>query len=271
LTLDEVRQFYETYYAPQIAQIIAVSNLPKAALRKQLAVFESWEGKAPPESELAAFPDTGKSKIYLVNKPDAAQSEIRIGKRSMTYDATGEYYRATLMNYALGGAFNSRINLNLREDKGYTYGASSGFTGNKEYGWYTAAAAVRTDATADSIVQFENEIRSYAKDGIAEEELAFTRKAIGQRDARSFETPGQKLNFIAQILIYDLDERFVEEQNEILAAIGKNELNALAKKHLVLEDMVIVVVGDKQAILPSLEELGYEIVELDESGNLIES
>ena len=271
LTLDDVKRFYETHYAPQIAQIVAVSNLPKASLAGKLSVFSEWEGEAPPKPKLAAFPDTGETRIYLVDKPDAAQSEIRIGKRSMTYDATGEYYRATLMNYALGGAFNSRINLNLREDKGYTYGARSGFSGNKEYGTYTASAAVRTDATADSIVQFENELREYAANGISEEELAFTRKAIGQRDARSFETPGQKLSFIGQLLIYDLDERFVDEQNQILAAIGEREVNALAKEHLALDDMIIVVVGDKQTILPDLEGLGYEIVEMDENGNVIET
>jgi zinc protease len=189
----------------------------------------------------------------------------------MTYDATGEYFRSSLMNFALGGAFNSRINLNLREDKGYSYGARSGFGGNKEYGSFTARAGVRADATADSIVQFENEIREYAESGISESELLFTRKSIGQRDARSYETPGQKLGFLAQILVYDLDESFVEEQNEILAAIGKDELDALARKHLVMEDMIIVVVGDKKTILPDLEGLGYEIVELDENGFLIES
>jgi zinc protease len=271
LTLDDVKQFYKSHYAPAISEIVAVSNLSRKELSRKLAVFEDWEGDAPDKPKLAAFPDLGGTKIYLVDKPDAAQSEIRIGKRSLTYDATGEYYRSTLMNFVLGGAFNSRINLNLREDKGYTYGAGSGFSGNKEYGTYTAQAAVRTDATADSIVQFENEIRGYAEGGIAEDELAFTRKAIGQRDARNFETPGQKLNFIGQMLTYDLDESFVDSQNKILAAIGGDELNSLASKHLLLEDMIIVVVGDKKAILPDLEGLGYEIIELDENGNLIES
>ena len=99
----------------------------------------------------------------------------------------------------------------------------------------------------------------------------FTRKSIGQRDARLYETPGQKLGFLAQILVYDLDEGFVDEQNEILASIGKEELDALAAEHLAMEDMIIVVVGDKATILPDLEGLGYEIVELDENGNLIES
>lgn len=271
LTLDDVREFYATHYAPQIASVIAVSDYPQAELMDKLSIFEEWTGEAMPAPPLEAFPELDGTKIYLVDKPDAAQSEIRIGRRSMTYDSTGEYYRATLMNFALGGAFNSRINLNLREDKGYSYGARAGFSGNKEYGSYTASAGVRSDATADSIVQFENEIRAYAESGITEPELSFTRKSIGQRDARLYETPGQKLGFLAQILVYDLDESFVDEQNEILASIGKEELDALAKKHLTMDDMIIVVVGDKATILPDLEGLGYEIVELDENGNLIKS
>jgi zinc protease len=271
LTLDDVMLFYTTHYAPQIGSIIAVSDLSQDELVKKLSVFEDWQGVVAPVPELAKFPDIGETKIYLVDKPGAAQSEIRIGKRGLKYDATGEYYRSYLMNFALGGAFNSRINLNLREDKGYTYGARTGFTGNKEYGMYTASAGVRTDATSASIVEFENEIRDYAESGITEPELSFTRKSIGQRDARSFETPGQKLGFLARILEYDLDESFVDSQNEILAAIGQEELNELAKKHLNMEEMIIVVVGDKATILPELEGLGYDIVELDVDGNVIGS
>jgi zinc protease len=271
LTLEDVRHFYATNYSPQISNIIAVSDIPQADLMEKLSVFEDWQGVVAPTPALKEFPEIDGTKIYLVDKPGAAQSEIRIGQRSMTYDATGEYFRSSLMNFALGGTFNSRINLNLREDKGYTYGARSGFGGNKEYGSFTARAGVRADATADSIIEFENEMRSYAESGISEPELSFTRKSIGQSDARKYETPGQKLGFLAQILVYDLDESFVDEQNEILAAIGKDELDALARKHLLVDDMVIVVVGDKSTILESLEGLGYEIVELDENGFLIES
>jgi zinc protease len=271
ITLEDVRRFYSTHYAPRVGSIIAVSDFPQPALMKKLSVFEDWQGVVAPTPKLAAFPETGKTRIYLVDKPGAAQSEIRIGKRALKFDPTGEYYRATLMNFPLGGAFNSRINLNLREDKGYSYGAWSGFSGNKEYGSYTAQAGVRTDATVDSIVQFENEIRDYAESGISESELSFTRKAIGQRDARDYETPGQKLGFLGQILEYDLDESFVDTQNEILAGIGKDEINDLARELLRLDDMVIVVVGDKKVILPELKTLGYEILEMDASGKLIES
>jgi len=269
LTLDDVKGFYADNYSPKIASIVTVSDQAQDALVEKLSVFENWEGTDVIGVGLSEFPEIGEAKIYLVDKPGAAQSEIRIGKRALTFDATGDYYRANLMNYTLGGAFNSRINLNLREEKGYTYGAFSGFNGTKEYGAFTAQAAVRTDTTGDSIVQFENEIRGYAESGISETELAFTRRAIGQRDARSYETPAQKLGFLSQILVYDLDDNFVDEQNEILDAIGLEELSQLAAEQLSMDDMIIVVVGDKQTILPSLEELGYEIIELDEAGNEI--
>jgi zinc protease len=269
LTLDDVRGFYADNYSPTITSIVAVSDQAQDALVSKLSVFENWEGSDVIGVGLNEFPEIGETRIYLVDKPGAAQSEIRIGKRALTFDATGDYYRANLMNFTLGGAFNSRINLNLREDKGYSYGAFSGFNGTKDYGSFTAQAAVRSDTTSDSIVQFENEIRNYAESGISETELAFTRRAIGQRDARSYETPGQKLGFLSQILVYDLDDDFVEEQKEILAAIGREELSQSATQQLSMDDMIIVVVGDKQTILPSLEDLGYEIIELDESGDQV--
>jgi zinc protease len=266
LTLDDVKAFYAEHYSPRVASITAVSDQPKKTLLAQFAVLATWQGPDVADAELVAFPNPGGTKIYLVDKPGAAQSEIRIGKRSLKYDASGEFYRAGLMNFVLGGAFNSRINLNLREDKGYTYGARSAFDGDEHYGSFTAAAGIRTDATGDGIVQFENEIRGYAEKGISEEELTFTRRALGQRDARRYETPAQKLFFLSLILEFDLDDDFVDVQSGILEAIGQEEVNRLAAKHLTMDDMIIVVVGDKAAVLPQLEDLGYEIVELDASG-----
>ena len=104
---------------------------------------------------------------------------------------------------------------------------------------------------------------------MTEPELTFTRNAIGQRDARQFETPMQKLIFLLRIANFDLDDNFVDEQNAILAGISQKEMNELAKKHLNVDDMVIVVVGDKESILPGLTELGYEIVELDADGAVL--
>jgi len=144
------------------------------------------------------------------------------------------------MNYSLGGAFNSRINLNLREDKGYSYGARSFF-----------------------------EISQFYQSGITEEELQFTKNAIGQRDARSYETPRQKLGFLSTMMTYDLDPSFSDQQNDILQGMSKSEIDALAAKHLNIEDMIMVIVGDKEVVFDEVKALGFPIVELDEDGNPI--
>ena len=270
ITLDDVKAFYETWYKPSIANVVAVSNLGQDELENSLSVFDDWSGEAPEKDALPDAPSPNTGVIHLYDKPGAAQSEIRIGKRALPYDATGEYFRARLMNYVLGGAFNSRINLNLREDKGYSYGARSYFSGSDIPGTFTARAAVRSDTTTDSIRQFMTEISTYYENGITAEELTFTKSAIGQSEALDYETPYDKLGFISNILTYDLPDGFVEEQAEILAALTKEDVDALAKKWLDPKEMVIVVVGDVAKIKGDLEALGYPIVEVDETGTPLE-
>ncbi|MBJ38371.1 MAG: peptidase M16 [Gammaproteobacteria bacterium] len=267
LTLDDVKAFYRERYTPRIANIIAVSNLEPDDLLGRLDAFSGWSGGTAPAVDLESFPETAATTVYLVDKPGAASSEIMLGRRALNYDATGEFYRARLANYALGAAFNSRINLNLREDKGYSYGARSFFQGQKDYGFFSAGAAVRTNATAQSIAEFEKEIRNYVANGITAEELSFTRSAIGQRDARDFETPSQKLSFLSRIQRYDLPDDFIDQQNAILASVPATELNAIARRHMLMDEMVIIVVGDRAQIESDLEGLGYPVVHLDEDGN----
>ena len=276
LEVADARGFYDANYSPAAASVVVVSDLDRAEVLAKLEVLEPWQGgpvAAAPLKPFPPLPNQGAAaeggRIYLVDKPAAAQSEIRIGKRALPFDATGEFYRAGLANFALGGAFNSRINLNLREDKGYTYGAGSGFRGQRDYGDFTARAGVRTDTTAASMVEFVKEIAAYAKDGITAEELAFTRSAIGQSDARRYETPRQKVGFLSQILAYGLPDDFVDRQNEILAAVAAAELNEIASRQLVLDEMIAVVVGDRAAVQADLEALGYEVVLLDDAGDLL--
>ncbi|MFT5541567.1 MAG: zinc protease [Glaciecola sp.] len=266
LTIEDVKAFYKANYGPANAEVIVVSDLGNTEITKRLEVLNNWKGASSEIPVVNAFPELAAGTLYFIDKPGAAQSEIRIGKRAMNYDATGEYYRAGLMNYNLGGAFNSRINLNLREDKGYTYGARSFFNGNDFRGIYRAQAGVRADTTADSIVQFRNEMNAFKDTGMTDEELAFMKSAIGQRDARAYETPNQKLGFLSEIMTYGLDATFIDEQNAILANIEKAELNSLAAKLLNLDEMITVVVGDKAKVMESLKPMFKNIVELDEEG-----
>ena len=261
ISLDDVKAFYQQQVKPFGGQLIAVSDLGQAELTKSLSILEDWEGKADDLNLSLPEGDGKMGVIYLVNKDDAAQSAIRIGKRSMTEDITGEYYKSSLMNFALGGAFNSRINLNLREDKGYTYGARSYFNGGKLSGYYTATAEVRADATDKSIAEFINEIKDYSERGITDDELMFMRNSINQKDALKYETPRAKLAFLAQILEHDLTPDFVRQRSEIVTNITKAEINALAKKHLSVDDMLMVVVGDAKTLRPQLKALGYKVLD----------
>jgi len=270
--LEDVKNFYNSYYAPEVSELIIVGDVSQKEVMASIGFLNDWKNKGVKIPEMPAVSDQDKTKIYLVDKKEAPQSEIRIGYvTDMPYDATGDYFKSYLMNYALGGAFNSRINLNLREDKGWTYGAGSYFNSDNNPGPYTASAGVKGEATAGAVSEFMKEITNYRKDGITDEELDFMRNSIGQRDARSYETPRQKASFLSRIVHYDLDKNYVDEQTEIIQNITKEEINALAEKTLQTDNMNIIVVGDKASNIDALNELGYEIVELNVKGEVKES
>ena len=153
---------------------------------------------------------------------------------NLKYDATGDYYKANLANFALGGGFNSRLNINLREDKGWTYGAGSGFTGDKYTGRYTFNSGIKAPATDSALSEFLRETKEYAATGIKAEELTFMKSALGQIDALRYETGFQKAGFIGRILEYDLPANYTETQNDILKNITKEEIDAIIKKGSIL-------------------------------------
>ncbi len=268
ITLQDVQEFYHNYYSPSLSELVIVGDVNQPEVISKLGFLTEWQAKQVALPDMKIAPDIDKTRVYLVDKEQAPQSEIRIGYLTdMEYDATGDYYKSYLMNYPLGGAFNSRINLNLREDKGYTYGARSYFQAGDEPGPYTARAGVRANVTDSAVAEFMKEISIYQKDGITDEELSFMKSSIGQRDAREYEAPWQKASFLQRIVHYDLDKGFIDERDAILQAITKQEINGLAKKYLPSEKMNILVVGDKATVKAGLENLGYELVELDLRGN----
>jgi zinc protease len=185
----------------------------------------------------------------------------------MTYNPTGEYYRCVLANYSLGGAFNSRLNLNLRENRGWTYGARSGFAANAYNGAFQFSAGIKAAATDSALREIMLDIEQYSQGGVTMEELSFMKNSLGQSEARKYETGFQKAGFIGNILRYSLKPGFVQEQNKLLAGIKAEEINALAKKWLSTDKMYILLAGDKAKIAPGIEKLNYKIVELTAEGD----
>ena len=268
LSLKDVQDFYSNNLTSQGARVVVVGDVKENEVLPQLAFLNKLPNKKADVVKPGNATLPAKTTIYLVDVPKAAQTEFRVGTpTNLLYDATGEFYRLGLVNYSIGGDFNSRLNINLREDKGWTYGARSSFSGGEYAGNFTFSAGIRADATDSALSEVIKEIKNYASKGITEDELAFMKLAIGQRDALAYETGGQKAGFVGRILQYNLPANFVTTQSGILKNIKKSELDALAKKWLDVNKMNILLVGDKAKILPGLQKMGYEIVELDVDGN----
>lgn len=267
ITYGDVTRFANSLFGANNLQVVVVGDIDQDEAMEKLAFLNRLPATSATVRSQPTPPKTIENILYFVDKPGAEQSEIRIGYMTdLPYDATGEFFSRYLMNFVLGGAFNSRINLNLREDKGYTYGARSGFSGSKLPGPFTASASVKKESTADSVRQFVNEITNYRDNGITSEELEFMRSAIGQSDALNYETPRQKAGFLNRIIRYNLPENFVDQQTTIINTITQEQINHLAKKYLPIEKMLILVVGDKSVVGQTLKELGYKIIELDSAG-----
>ena len=261
ITLEDVKRFYQTYFSPTHASLVVVGDISKNELLPKLGYLKSWQGKGYSIPTHKEFPQISSNKLYFVDLPNASQSVINYSRRAMAYDATGEYFRATLMNYPLGSAFNSRINLNLRENKGYTYGASSSFVAGKTLGRFVAGASVKKEHTFDAMIEIEKELNNYQKNGLTQEEVNFMRQAISQNEALSYETPRKKSGFLRQLLQFNLPENYSEQQNNIITSITKKELSDIAKKEL-SQPMQWIVVGDGQVIRSQLEKMNLDIVEL---------
>ena len=262
ITLDDVKGFYQAYFSPAKASLVVVGDIDKADFLTKLWPLKAWKGNDYSIKGDYKFPEVTPNKLYFVDLPNASQSVIKLSRRAMTYDATGEHFKATLMNYPLGSAFNSRINLNLREDKGYTYGASSYYSSGKTLGRFSAGASVKKDHTYDAMLEIEAELKNYQQHGLTADEVTFMRQAISQNEALSFETPSQKSGFLRQLLQFNLPVNYGEQQSDIINNISLKQLNAIAAKEL-SKPMQWIVVGDGQVVRPQLKQLNIEVVELE--------
>ncbi|MEI2740813.1 MAG: pitrilysin family protein [Chitinophagaceae bacterium] len=272
MKLQDIQNYYDNYMTSQGVKVVVVGDVKQEEVLPKLSFLSKLPNKKidlPKAEGMASNVD--KTKVYMVDIPKAAQSQFRVGYATgLKYDATGDYYKSRLMNYALGGDFNSRLNLNLREDKGWTYGARSSFTADEHTGDFEFSSGIRADATDSALVEVMKELKNYRENGITEAELKFMKNSLGQRDALLYETGIQKAGFIGRILDYNLPANYVDQQNKILAGLTKQQVDGMAKKMLNPEKMNILLVGDKAKILEGVKKLGYEIIELDAEGKKIE-
>ena len=190
----------------------------------------------------------------VVHKPGAAQSELRVACPAIPYDAFGDYFKLGVMNYILGESFNSRINLNLRETHGFTYGARSGFNSLEKYGHFVISTGVKKDKTDSSISEIISELKNWVMTGMTEEELTYAKNAISRSNMLDNETGTQVLQQLREVADRHLQGDFSMRQMGILMSLQPKDLNRLAGFHFNPDKMVIVVVGDLDVVLKDLQK-----------------
>lgn len=249
LGVAELRAFHRAHYRPDNAVMIVVGDITPAALRSLVEQrFGSWkaEGAMAPALPVRNSPQPGKRQIYIVDKPGAAQSQIRIGLVGVPR-STPDYIAIDVLNTMFGGAFTSRLNQNLRETHGYTYGAFSMFDMRKAAGPFFAMAGVQTDKTADALKEFFVELTNILKPTPADELNRFKNyAALGY--AGEFETSSQLAGKLEELAVHNLPEDVFSTYVGAVQKITPADVQRVAKQYLLLDRLAVVVVGDRASI-----------------------
>ena len=270
MTREDLQKFYSSFYRPNNATLIIVGDVTLKDMAKRLEQsLAGWKGAAIPAVAIPAASAPDQRRVYLIDKPGAAQSEIRIGYPALARN-TPDFFPVTLMSRILGGQFTSRLNLNLREKHGYTYGARCGFSFNKQPGPFTASAGVTTAKTDSSLREFFYEIDRMQSDGATLEELEFVKKGFSGAFALSFETPAQIAGALQNIVLYKLPEDYYARYLESIDKVSLADVNRVAKKYLDSSRMAAVVVGDLKVIQADVKKLNLgESAQCDVEGNRV--
>ena len=256
ITLDDLKAFYNKNISPSIASFQIAGAVSPARVEKALnGIASKWEVKDVVIPEYKLPEPLKESKVYFVDMPGAKQSALTVGNLAMTQNDK-DFYPAYVMNYQLGGVFGSHINMVLREEKGYTYGARSGFNGTKIPGPFKVSTSVVTDATLESLEIIRDLTEAY-KEGISEEELEFTKNAILKSNTRHFETMDNMLNMLWMIDYYGKPVDYVKNNEAIVKGMTLDTHKALANKYLHPDKMIYLVVGDAATQLEPLKKLGF--------------
>jgi len=254
IKVKDVKEFYNNY-SPNISELVAVGNISKEDFYKELDFLKNWENKNISIPSGFEFPEDNTTQIYLLDKEGASQSFILMGHKSNTFDTDGEFFKSQVMNKSLGGGASGRLFLNLREDKGFTYGAYSFYQGNKQTGMFGIQTSVKTEVTDSALTEIFSILDNYTNTGLTDEELSSTKESYLNSAAMKYETPNQKLGFLNRILTYDLDPSYIDKQADILNDMTLTEVNSLASSKIKPNEMAIVIVGNKYLIKKKLENL----------------
>jgi predicted Zn-dependent peptidase len=253
-TVADLKQFHASQYVPSNSTLIVTGDVNPAAVLAQLeTAFGKWTGGTAAPFAVRDAAQLTARKVYLIDKPGAAQSQIRIGWIGVPR-STPDYFALRVVNTVLGGAFTSRLNQNLREQHGYAYGASSSFDMRGAAGPFSAAAGVQTDKTSEALTEFFKELEGIRKP-IPADELEKAKNYVALLLPRNFETTQSLAGSLAQMFIYNLPANYFETFTEHVRAVTAADAQRVAERYIQPDKFAIVVVGDLKAIEPGIRAL----------------
>ncbi|HKW64636.1 MAG TPA: pitrilysin family protein, partial [Candidatus Acidoferrum sp.] len=267
---EDLLKFWREHYFPNDAAIIVAGNIKLATLKPLLEkAFSEWK---PGQAVAAAIgaPESSDARLILVDRPGAPQTAVECYELGAAR-ATPDYPQLEVVNTELGGLFSSRINMNLREAHGYTYGAGSTFAYHRQPGPFLAYSAVRTDVTAPAVTEIFNELRRMRDTQMTPEEMKLSKDSITRSMPGRFERGGDAVGTFAELFIYDLPLDYFSKFPDAVDAVNPEQAQATAQKYLHPEKIAVVAVGDRSKIEDEMKKLNLGKVEIrDPEGKLLQ-
>ena len=261
ITREDMEGFWKQNFVPNNAALVVAGNISAAEV-KALAekAFAGWQRGTPSRASLGN-PETTNARLILVDKPGAPQTEIRV-VRIGAARSTPDYAALSVMNNILGGLFSSRINMNLREEHGYTYGAFSTFVMRRSAGPFLVGSGVRTDVTAPSVSEALKEIRGMVDGPPTAEEMDRSRDSLVRSIPGDFETSGNAAGSYSNIYVYDLGLDYYSKYPAKIMGVTPGDAQAVAKKYFVPGELIVIAVGDRAKIESELTKLNLGTMEV---------
>jgi len=269
LTIDDVRRFYQQHYIPNHSSVVVSGDVDaQTAIGLVTRALGEWQPGPEPARPVLNTRPIDASRIYVIDRPQAVQSEIRVGHLGVPRSCE-DYFPLSVMNAIFGGVFNSRINLNLRERHGYTYGARSQFAFRRQAGPFVVAAPVRNEVTRESVSEMLSELRRIRTGDIEDRELDDTKSYLMGVFPATVQTASDIASRLVDMELYGLPEDYFDRYRENIAAVTKEEITRVANKYLDPDRVLIVIVGSAKAIREPLGGLGLPVHEMDIDGNAL--
>jgi predicted Zn-dependent peptidase len=252
LAPSDLQSFYRTSFIPNNSTLIIVGDVNPAQIEAKVAsLFSSWQRGSVTNASYSQPPKAGATTVYLIDKPGATQSSFRIGSVGVPR-STQDFFALSVLNTILGGSFTSRLNNNLRETRGYTYGARSSFDMRKMAGPFTASAEIIGEKTDSALVEFMKELNSIRK-SVPADELSKAKRYMQLGLPADFETTQQIAAALVPVALYDLPLDYYNNYVQRIEAITQADVQRVANQYINPASLAIVIVGDRKSIEQGLK------------------